>query len=149
MADLTRMYRCYNCQPENEFVVVGDPAAPVTCPKCSIDTTDPRTKERIVPLVFVHLEPIRGTVAARGFGTGEIACAPGKPAPDNATRTGEPSAVTCPMCKESSLYQMAIGKAKIDPRYDAAVVAIDPKGGLVFAQLRKPETEPAEQTAAN
>lgn len=64
------------------------------CPKCGANAKSPQSGHLIVELVIIHLDP----PGAWGRGQGVYACT-GKPFRKDPA-TGDPTVVTCPLCKE-------------------------------------------------
>lgn len=106
-----RMYRCTNgrCAVDPAGREIFDFASEDgTCPKCGAGPNhpNPRVRGLVFRLELVHFDP---PSEFPGVGLNHAACDPKKPI--GTTRgTGDPGAVTCPVCKETLAFKETAAK---------------------------------------
>jgi ssDNA-binding Zn-finger/Zn-ribbon topoisomerase 1 len=102
---MARLYRCTNksCSTDPhgrrifDFVTEAKPEA-IVCPKCG----DAHYLVPLVPVHFLAADP-QGPIRS-AEGRSRVACRPDM-AEVKGRLTGEPSAVTCPACKGTKLFE--------------------------------------------
>jgi len=82
---------------------------PVKCPKCVADKAIPRYAPLISEVVMIHFDP-PGDLPE--YGRGSLACDPATPIPNRKgdRASGEASAVTCPMCKQTDEWKRSMAE---------------------------------------
>jgi hypothetical protein len=138
---MKRLYRCYACLNEKGFAGLDFIGEKPICPNCKIDGQNPRFAEYISIREVVHLDPpVDHPILRHSVGMGHPAC---DPKIEIAKRTdvrasGDPRAVTCPHCHETSEFKIAmqgIDSRGVIPERDTPIVAVTPSGGVRFETL--------------
>lgn len=122
-------YRCHNpkCADDPHGKQRHDFAAefPV-CPKCKWDGRKPGFSNGVIALACIHFDPPNQVQAYNPNVTHASlkcrACDPAKPIAGG-HGTGNPTAVTCPACKETPAFKAAI-EAWQEGRYEDYVVTL-------------------------
>lgn len=102
---MSKLWKCYNCETPTGHGT--DFAGAVgKCPKCGADTSSGRVVQRAV----IHFDPPHPVLQAKG--TNRRACDSTKPIQggENDHGTGEPAAVTCPACQQSTVFKDEMAK---------------------------------------
>jgi len=98
------MYRCSSTGHDEPVMFAVELGKSVKCPKCVADKAIPRYASLIAEIVMIHFDA-PGDLP--GYGSGVMACEPTMTIPNKRgdRATGEPSAVTCPMCKQTDAWK--------------------------------------------
>ena len=116
------LFRCLNPKCSDVLDKIGhDFAADLpVCPKCGLDARNPKYRRFMELVTVIHFDPPENIVP--GVGVNLSLCNGKTPAELGAVRpmeqlTGDPEAVTCPVCKAHSEFPKDFNAALAVPKW--------------------------------